>query len=204
MALPETIRRIFLTGFMGAGKSTVGARLAESMGWRFLDLDAVIEERTGRTIAQIFEEQGEAAFRALEMAAMEECAREEEVILALGGGAVETTATRTLLAELEETCVIFLDAPLEVMIARCLTQPGAAERPVLAATEHLPARLAARLPWYREAHLTVATEESTPEAVVERILEQVRDRCGIRGGMMEGSTEAATTVPAGGKGRAGR
>lgn len=178
MLLPGTIRRIVLTGFMGAGKSTVGGLLAQALGWRFLDSDAVIETRTGMTIARIFEEQGESSFRALETAAIAELTREEHLILALGGGAVESASTRQLLAGLDDACIIFLDAPLEVMIARCLAQPGAAERPVLAAADLLPARLAARLPWYREAHLTIATEGSLPSAVVDRILNHLRD-CGV-------------------------
>ena len=178
MLLPGTIRRIVLTGFMGAGKSTVGALLAQALGWRFLDSDTAIETRTGMTIARIFEQQGESSFRALETAAIAEVTREEHLILALGGGAVESAPTRQLLAGLDDACIIFLDAPLEVMIARCVAQPEAAERPVLAATERLPARLASRLPWYREAHLTIATEGSTPDAVVDRILNHLRD-CGV-------------------------
>ena len=64
--LPVKVRRIVLTGFMGAGKSTTGALLAEKLGWRFLDTDATIEARAGVTIAQLFEQRGEAAFRAFE------------------------------------------------------------------------------------------------------------------------------------------
>jgi shikimate kinase len=155
---------------MGAGKSTIGALLAQRLGWRFVDTDAVIETRTGLTIAQIFAEYGEGRFRALESEAVRDHAQAEEVVLALGGGAVEAESTREALLQLEQACVVFLDAPLEVMVARCLAQPGAAERPVLADRERLTARLAARLPHYRRAHLTVATSNRTPEAVIEAVL----------------------------------
>src|ERR1700745_2998164 len=110
--LPGTVRRIVLTGFMGAGKSTIGRMLAQSLGWDFVDTDAVIESRTGMTIARIFAEQGEDAFRALEAEAVREQARVEHVVLALGGGAVEFETTREALVRLGDACVVFLDAPL--------------------------------------------------------------------------------------------
>jgi shikimate kinase len=175
--LPETVRRIVLTGFMGAGKSTIGPLLAQRLGWRFLDTDAVIETRTGTTIAEIFTRPGEEAFRVLETETIREYGRAEHVVLALGGGAVEAGSTREALAGLNEACIIFLEAPLEVMVARCVAQPGAAERPVLADRDRLAARLAARLPHYREAHLTVATANQTPEDVAGMILQSLHGRC---------------------------
>ncbi len=174
--LPLAIRRIVLTGFMGAGKSTIGALLAERLGWRFMDTDAFIEARAGSTIAQIFAEQGEDAFRVLETDAVRDCARAERLVLALGGGAVESGSTRTALAGLDRACIVFLDAPLEVMVARCVAQPGAAERPVLADRERLVKRLEARLPHYRMAHLTVSTADMTPEAVTDSILQFLLDQ----------------------------
>lgn len=170
MPLPPTIRRIVLTGFMGAGKSTTGGLLADALGWRFADSDDLIEARAGRTIAQIFAEHGEAAFRLLEADAIRGHASSENLVLALGGGAIEYEATRNLLNELSGTRVVFLDAPLDVMVARCLAQPGAAERPVLADRERLLQRFVDRLPHYRRAHLIVATAGLAPQAVVERIL----------------------------------
>jgi shikimate kinase len=177
--LPVTVRRIVLTGFMGAGKSTIGALLAGRLGWRFLDSDAIIEARTGAAIARLFEERGEAAFRALETEAVRDHARAEYLVLALGGGAVEAESTRRALAEIDEACIVFLDAPLEVMVARCLAQPEAAERPVLADRERLAARLAARLPHYRRAHLTIATSSLSPEAVAGHIFKVLQDRCAV-------------------------
>jgi shikimate kinase len=176
MLLPATIRRVVLTGFMGAGKSTVGALLARSLSWQFLDSDAAIENRTGLTIAQIFTHQGESVFRSLEAATIEEITRQQHLVLAVGGGAVESAPVRDHLANLPDTCVIFLEAPLEIMIARCLAQPGATERPVLAAADRLPARLAARLPWYRQAHITIPTQDFPAAAVVEKILSDLHDR----------------------------
>ncbi len=174
--LPLAVRRIVLTGFMGAGKSTIGALLADRLRWRFMDTDAFIEARTGLTIARIFAEQGEDAFRLLETDTVRDCARAERVVLALGGGAVESGCTRNALAGLNHACIVFLDAPLDVMVARCVAQPGAAERPVLADRERLVKRLEARLPHYRMAHLTVSTADMTPKAVTDSILQFLLDQ----------------------------
>jgi shikimate kinase len=171
--IPAAVRRIVLTGFMGAGKSTVGALLAARMGWRFLDSDTLIEEQSGKTIAAIFAEQGEAAFRLAEAEAIRSTRNEDAIVLALGGGAIENESTRLILEEMPDTCIIFLDAPLETMIDRCLQQPGAAERPVLADRERLALRFANRMPHYRKAHLTITTVGLAPGAVAEAIFQTV-------------------------------
>lgn len=170
-AIPAAISRIVLTGFMGAGKTTAGAVLAHCLGWRFVDSDRVIEARAGRTIAQIFEEQGEAVFREMEAAAVRDAAGPEQVVVALGGGALETAATRSFLAGLEGCRVVYLEAPFDILMARCAGQSGGAVRPVLRDEARLEARWKARLAWYGEAHLTVATGGLEPEAVAQRILE---------------------------------
>lgn len=175
MSLSGTIRRVVLTGFMGAGKSTVGMLLAQRLGWDFLDTDVAIESRAGNTVAEIFA-QREAVFRALEADVVRDHTRRENLVLALGGGAVETESTREFLTTLDHTCVLFLDAPLETLVARCVAQPSAAERPVLADREGLLRRFNARLPYYREAHLTITTAGLSPQAVVIRIVEALDKR----------------------------
>jgi shikimate kinase len=182
MPLPPTIRRIVLIGFMGAGKSTTGALLARALDWRFVDSDIAIEARAGRTIAQIFAERGEAVFRSMEVDAIRNLARSENLVLALGGGAIENDATREVLGHLSETRIVFLDAPLDVMVARCLAQPDADERPVLADSKRLLQRFSSRLPHYRRAHLTVATADLSPHFVVERILSGLSDAAGTAPG----------------------
>lgn len=183
--LPPTIRRIVLTGFMGAGKSTIGPLLAQRLGWDFLDADTAIESRAGKTVAEIFAESGESAFRALEAEAIRDQALRQNLVLALGGGAIETESTRDLLAALDQTCVLFLDAPLDVLVTRCLQQPAAAERPILADREGLLKRFNTRLPYYRKAHLTVTTAGLSPQAVVARILEAL-GQSSIAGANLEG------------------
>lgn len=161
---------------MGAGKSTVGALLAEKLSWAFVDVDTEIEARAGVTIAAIFAEKGEQTFRALEAETIRDLSRREKLVLALGGGALEAESTRTLWNGLERTCVVFLDAPLEVLVDRCLAQPGAAERPVLADRERLLRRFEARLPHYRAAHITLATQALAPAEVADRILDSIAKR----------------------------
>ena len=175
-SLPGQIVRIVLTGFMGAGKSTVGKLVAERLGWPFADSDHFIEARAGIAIAEIFRRDGEAAFRALETEVIEELTSREPLVLALGGGALESLSTRQRLVSLPHTCIVFLDAPLEVLVARCIDQPGAAVRPVLADRERLAQRLATRLPLYREAHLTVPTRDLHVDAVAENILIRLNKR----------------------------
>ncbi|HEX4006237.1 MAG TPA: shikimate kinase [Acidobacteriaceae bacterium] len=169
---PSTpIAGIILTGFMGAGKTTAGALLAERLRWRFVDSDGVVESRAGMSVAVIFARQGEAAFRDLEAEAIRETAQTEQVVLALGGGALERAQTRDFLAGLAAWRVVFLEAPLETLLSRCAGQEDGPVRPVLRDRERLAERWAARLPWYRQAHVTVATEGRAPEAVVAGILD---------------------------------
>jgi len=187
MAIPQTIRTIVLTGFMGAGKSTVGPLLAQTLGWDFLDADTAIETKAGMTIVEVFMRHGEESFRALEAEAIREHADRTKLVLALGGGALEAEGTRTLLATHKHACLIFLDAPLEVLVTRCMEQPGAAERPVLANREGLVQRFNTRLPYYREAHLIIATEGLSPDEVVAKIMNAV-EKIGSTEPAVQGTT----------------
>lgn len=162
---------------MGAGKTTVGQLLAERLGWDFADSDHLLEEQTGQTIAVIFEAQGEPAFRDLEAAAIRENVTRHHLVLALGGGALERAETRDLLASLPDSVLIFLDAPLDVLVSRCSGQANAPVRPVLADRARLQDRWTARLSGYRQAHLTLNTEGCSPDEVVNGILLRIADRC---------------------------
>jgi shikimate kinase len=143
--------RVVLTGFMGSGKSTLGARLAASLGWDFVDLDNEIERREGRTVPQIFAESGENKFREVETAALRAVLPREHVVIALGGGAPEEAANRTLLMEAKRTAVVYLAGDFETLVARCRVQaadPKATVRPVMADEALAAKRFAARKPHY--------------------------------------------------------
>jgi shikimate kinase len=197
-------RRIVLTGFMGAGKSTVGRILAARLRWPFLDLDSLITAEHGRTVAQIFADHGEEHFRRLEFEAIARVLdpghEYQNAVIALGGGAIETEAARELLfssdlsgsTSVPATVTIFLAAPLPDLLARCHIGPSqsheaqsheAAEetpvRPLLTAAEPPEDRLARRLPHYRRAHLTVDTAGIPAVEVVERIVGWLRGTASV-------------------------
>jgi len=153
---PAALRRIVLTGFMGAGKSTVGRRLAAELGWEFLDLDALIEQRTGLTTPQIFAAQGEDAFRRIESLALAVALGRHSIVLALGGGTPEMLTNQLLLEQTPHTLTIYLHAPLSVLTGRC--HSDAVERPLLARQDDLVRRFSSRQPLYRRlANVTVDT-----------------------------------------------
>src|ERR1700720_1127267 len=167
----EQLSRLILTGFMGAGKSTVGAILARDLGWRFVDLDRVIEASSKSTVAEIFRDYGEADFRRRERQAVEQLISEEEIVLALGGGTIEDESTRSLLIHSPGNCLVFLHAELPDLLARCMVEGKV--RPLLAAPEALAARHSLRLPHYRAAHVTVTTTGMAPREVADRVLADV-------------------------------
>jgi shikimate kinase len=174
-AIPRNVERIVLIGFMGAGKSTVGPILAERLGWRFLDADRELEFEAGVTIADLFSTLGEPGFRRKEAQVVARLCATTATVLALGGGAIETESTRTLLANSTDTYVIFLEASLEVLMERCEQQLHAAVRPILRQPEALQQRFHSRLPHYRSAHLTMNTEGLDPHAVADRLLRHMRE-----------------------------
>jgi shikimate kinase len=173
-ALPAHLRRLVLTGFMGAGKSTIGRLLAARLHWDFLDLDAHLEARTNATIPQLFALHGEARFRRLESTALASALARTNTILALGGGTPEELTNRLLLEQTPGTFTIFLDAPFPTLFDRCMLQDfgdPAIARPVLADPAAAQLRFAHRHPLYlRLAGLTIDTANLTPDQTVDAIL----------------------------------
>jgi shikimate kinase len=98
---------------------------------------------------------------------------QSDIVLSLGGGALESESTRALLAESPGTCVIYLRAPLRVLIERCESQPGADVRPILRQRDTIEARFHSRLPHYERAHLTVDTNGLHPDRVIDAIHAQM-------------------------------
>jgi|SRR5215469_1324863 len=169
VTLPSHLKRIVLTGFMGAGKSTVGRLLAARTGWTFLDLDTHLEHRAGATIAELFERHGETRFRRLESTALASALATSNTILALGGGTPEELTNRLLIEQTPGTFTIFLDAPFPALFDRCVLQEIA--RPVLQDPAAAELRFARRHPLYtRLSQLTVETADLTPEDTAEAIL----------------------------------
>lgn len=159
---------------MGAGKTTVGRLLAPMLGWRFVDADALLCEQTGSTVAQIFREQGEAHFRALEAVLIADLVNQSDTVIALGGGAVENAQTRALLHADPSTLLVYLETTLAIALRRCAADAGGLARPVLADTAHLQSRFETRLPLYRQAHRVLSAGEHSPESLATEIAAAVR------------------------------
>ncbi|UQA61485.1 3-dehydroquinate synthase [Polyangium aurulentum] len=165
---------LLLSGFMGAGKSTVGRLVASLANIPFVDLDAAIEEASGRSIASLFAESGEAAFRALESEALRMILDNPDPrVIALGGGALLDAELRR--HALARARVVTLTAKPETLIAR--TQGTG--RPLLSTGLDRLGRirdlLAARAPAYAEAHNQIPTDDRTPAAVAEAVLRAWRE-----------------------------
>jgi shikimate kinase len=164
--------RILLIGMMGAGKTTVGRLLAERLGWRYLDSDEQVEAMTGMTVRDIFEAEGEAAFRAYETAALAAALDSDgDAVVSVAGGAVLAAENRERLAG--AGTVVWLRADPAVLAGRV---GGADHRPLLAddpagALTRLDAQ---RRPLYgRLADVTVDVDEVGPLEAAERILAAV-------------------------------
>jgi len=159
---------ITLTGFMGSGKTTVGKVLADFLGCPFMDLDDLIVKKAGKSIPEIFAQDGEPAFRQLEARLLRQTVEkytENTVVLALGGGAVTAPASASLLHE--KTVCIYLRATLETLQARL--EGETAGRPLADAS--LVGRLAAREPLYEQtAHVIIDTDGLSPDEVADEII----------------------------------
>jgi shikimate kinase len=160
---------VLLVGFMGAGKTTVGRELERTLNWCFYDLDALIEARTGSSVATLFAEQGEPAFRKLELQSLRELfesLEDEPAVIALGGGAFAQESIRQTIRDRSAT-VVFLHADLDEAVRRCASAPG--ERPLLRDAGQTKLLYEERLPFYRTAHFQIETGGKSPSEIAQEI-----------------------------------
>ncbi len=159
---------------MGSGKSTVGYSLAASLGWGFQDLDAVIATAAGKSIPQLFKEEGEQAFRARESDALATTlaqAELEPLVLALGGGGFVPEWNRAMLQN-GKALTVFLDHPLDLMWKRC--REAVTERPLASDYDSFQRLYRERLPIYEMSHLRVATAGKLPKEIAGVIQDWLR------------------------------
>ena len=169
--MPDRPARVVLVGFMGSGKTSVGRVLARRLGYRFEDMDRRIEERTGRTVADIFRDDGEEAFREMEHEEAQALAALTGRIVATGGGTFTRSATRALLQE--GALTVWLRCDLERILARV---PADGSRPLAGNRGIMRALLAEREPSYRMADVAVDASAGTPREVADRIVGLVEGR----------------------------
>ena len=164
-------KNLVLLGFMGSGKTSTGKALAQKTGYRFLDTDVEIERREGRSVREIFREKGEAAFRALERALLDEWLEADGQVLATGGGMWMDPSNRERL--LASGWCIWLKAGPDQTWER--VKEDLATRPRLASSSDPKGKVAelivARTPLYSLAHSAIDTDGLTPEEVADRILD---------------------------------
>lgn len=161
------MKNIFLTGFMGCGKTSVGRVLSERLGWTFVDLDQVIVDEAGTSIKEIFALQGEPAFRAIESRVLARIAALPAQVVSTGGGVVIAEANRAAMRNSGR--IVNLTATVEAIAAR-LT--GDSERPLLAgdaSADRIRGMLESREEFYADCDLRIDTTGRSVEAVADEI-----------------------------------
>jgi shikimate kinase len=157
---------IFLVGFMGAGKSTIGKTLAKRLGYTFLDSDAMIESAAGRSIPEIFAELGENEFRKLERETLKAITELTSVVVALGGGAFVPQENREILKA--SGVSVWIDCPLDLCWSRVSKET---HRPLLKSYAEMARLLEKRQPAYEAADLKLQTGARPPSRLAWEIAE---------------------------------
>ena len=154
---------------MGAGKTTVGRRLAKKLGWKFIDLDEEIERREGRPVAEIFKEHGEPHFRNLERACLKELSSSTKTVIALGGGAFIEPDNMELAGKTGLT--VWLKVSFAKIAARVKID---GTRPKFTDPEKAERLYHSREPHYARARLHISTDEGSPDSIVDEIIGVLR------------------------------
>jgi shikimate kinase len=170
--------RIFLTGYMGSGKSTFGPRLARELGLSFYDLDAIIEAQTWMSIKEIFKKKGEEAFREMEAESLRQFAlQKDNFVLSCGGGTPCYYQNMEWMKE--QGFVIFLDVPIPELVSRLLPETG--DRPLIKKmspeqlTHFIEDHLDIRTPVYHQAHLILDASKPEWKRMVEEVNAAIKE-----------------------------
>lgn len=170
---------IALIGFMGAGKTAVGKALAEKLNKTFVEMDALIEQKAGKPIPDVFQQDGEIAFRELEIEVTKEVAQGKNQVIACGGGVVLNKINTDRLRK--ESVIVYLTASPEVILKRISS--GGEERPLLKTSDKATAvrkMLSFRKPFYeRAADITIDTTQMDINAVAKQITIKTKEHEGF-------------------------
>jgi shikimate kinase len=162
------VDKIYLVGFMAAGKSSLAAVLARRLDWPVHDIDELIERRERRTIATIFAREGELYFRQLERQILHDLIPQRHVIVATGGGTFVDPENRVLINT--DGLSVWLDAPLQDLLDR---MPADGRRPLAADRAQMERLYEARRTAYQQAHLRLDASRASVEALAEQLLSQL-------------------------------
>ncbi|ANT64478.1 shikimate kinase [Prosthecochloris sp. CIB 2401] len=170
---------IFLTGFSGSGKSTIGPLLANSLGYDFMDLDHEIEVAAGKSINRIFAEDGEEAFRRMEFDTLEQVVEKKELVVSLGGGLLQNNSCFSLI--ISRGTLVYLQSNPEVLVKRLMHKT---DRPLMKGAngerltqeeieQKILAMLADREPRYKSAQIIVESDNKRIGATVEELTRKI-------------------------------
>ena len=158
--------KIYLVGFMAAGKTTVARALAKRLGWEAVDIDEVIERRERQTVAEIFSKRGEGYFRAAERQALNEHVSKRHLVVATGGGTFVDTQNRATINA--DGASVWLDVPLERLIDRV---PADGRRPLAADRAGFERLYYQRRAAYEQAHVRLDAGRASVDALVEQLVD---------------------------------
>jgi shikimate kinase len=163
-----SVQRIYLVGFMGAGKTTVGRELALRLDWPFVDLDVEIETAEKLTVREIFSRFGEPHFRDLEREHLKRVAQTPQAVIALGGGTFVDAANRAVVEA--SGVAVWLEASLSIIQERI---PADGTRPLMQDFENMRMLYECRCPSYRLARIHVRTDNRLPAAIADEIMQRL-------------------------------
>jgi shikimate kinase len=158
--------KVYLVGFMGAGKTSVGRALAKRLDWRFADIDELIEQRERSTVSEIFAKHGEPYFRGIERAVLADQIALRHTVVATGGGTFVDPQNRAVIKS--DGAAVWLDAPLERVIAR-IPQDG--RRPLASDRANLERLFHSRRSAYEQAHLRLDAGRTGIQPLVDQLVD---------------------------------
>jgi shikimate kinase len=178
LQIDQPVKKVFLWGMMGVGKSTYGKQMAKGLGWDWVDLDARIEKEEGRSIENIFQVEGEAYFRRVEERCLRSLEEMKHVVISTGGGTPYTPGLADWMRQ--QGLCIWLDAPAVALADRLssavVTRPLLAEKKGEELLQYLEMLLEKRQGSYKKAHLIVNVIQLKPKALTQQVLDLIQEK----------------------------